>query len=316
MKIVLTDNLTVSSDGMALDFLKKYGEVTAYGLTPDDEIAQRVKDADMIFCNKTPLNRETLRYAENLKYIGIFATGYNNVDLDYAREKGIVVCNVPSYSTDAVAQLVFAYILSFYSKVSEYNSLVHEGEWIKSPTFSMFPLPISELCGKTMGIIGYGSIGSQVAKIANAFGMRVLCFTRTPKEATDVIFADLETVLRESDVLSLHCPLTPQSQKLINEQTISQMKDGAILINTSRGAVIDENAVAQALSSGKLGGAAVDVLEIEPMSKACPLFKAKNCIITPHIAWTPVETRQRLLEAAEANLKAFLFGKPINNVAI
>ena len=316
MKIVLTDNLTVSSDGMALDFLKKYGEVVAYGLTPEDKIAQRVKDADVVLCNKTPLNRETLRYAENLKYIGLFATGYNNVDLDYAREKGIVVCNVPSYSTDAVAQLVFAYILSFYSRVSEYNDIVQRGDWIKSPTFSMFPLPISELSGKTMGIIGFGSIGSRVSELANAFRMRVLCHTRTPKKAENIIFTDLETVLRESDVLSLHCPLTPQTEKLINEATISQMKDGAILINTSRGPVVDENAVAQALSSGKLRGAAVDVLESEPMSGSCPLYNAENCIITPHIAWTPVETRQRLLEIAEANLKAFLFGKPVNNVAV
>lgn len=316
MKIVITDNITISNDDWSFDFLKKYGEVKIYNLTAEDEVAERVRDADAVLCNKTPLNRENLASAENLKYIGLFATGYNNVDIEFAKERSITVCNVPSYSTNAVAQLVFAYILHFYSRVSEYNALVQRGDWIKSPTFAYFPLPITEIAGKTLGIVGYGSIGSKVAQLANSFDMRVLCCTRTPKEAENVIFTDMDTLLRESDVLTLHCPLTPQSEKLINSVAIEKMKDGAILINTARGPIVDENALREALEDGKLSGAAVDVLESEPMRADCPLYNVRNCVVTPHIAWAGLETRQRLLEIAEANLKSYLFGKPVNNVAI
>ena len=301
MKIVLTDADTVTKGDLSFDFLEKLGEVTYYGLTSENEVKERVKDADIVICNKTPMNRSNLEGAKNLKYIGLFATGYNNIDIEYCRERGIAVCNAPAYSTDSVAQLAFALILEIVNRVRDYRDLVDKGDWIKSRSFSMFPIALMELKGKTLGIIGYGSIGEKTAEIAHAFGMRVIAYNRSPKTAPNVTFTDLDTLFRESDIVSLHCPLNEQSRNLINKGTIAKMKNGAILINTARGPIVDEQALAEALKSGKLLAAGVDVLQTEPMTPDCPLYGIENCIITPHIAWAALETRERLLKIVGRN---------------
>lgn len=315
MKIVLTDADTVTKGDLSFDFLEKLGEVTYYGLTSENEVKERVKDADIVICNKTPMNRSNLEGAKNLKYIGLFATGYNNIDIEYCRERGIAVCNAPAYSTDSVAQLAFALILEIVNRVRDYRDLVDKGDWIKSRSFSMFPIALMELKGKTLGIIGYGSIGEKTAEIAHAFGMRVIAYNRSPKTAPNVTFTDLDTLFRESDIVSLHCPLNEQSRNLINKGTIAKMKNGAILINTARGPIVDEQALAEALKSGKLLAAGVDVLQTEPMTPDCPLYGIENCIITPHIAWAALETRERLLKIVGDNLEGFLRGEIRNNVA-
>ncbi|MBD5080229.1 MAG: D-2-hydroxyacid dehydrogenase [Ruminococcaceae bacterium] len=315
MRITVTDIDTVTRGDLSFDFLENLGEVEYYSVTAENEVAERIKDSDIVLCNKTPLNRNNLKDAKNLKYIGLFATGYNNIDIEYCREKGITVCNAPSYSTDSVAQLTFALILELTNRVCDYRSLVDKGDWKKSRTFSMFPIPLMELKGKTLGIIGFGSIGARTAEIALAFGMKVLAFNRSPKSSQGVDFVDLDTLLSQSDIVSLHCPLNPQSEKLIDEKAISKMKQGAYLINTARGPIVDENALAKALRSGRLAGAGVDVLCTEPMTEDCPLYGIPSCIITPHIAWAGLETRERLLGIVFDNIKAFLEGKTINNVA-
>lgn len=315
MKITVTDIETVNRGDLSFDYLESLGEVTYYGVTNEDEAAERVRDSDIVLCNKTLLNRNNLKEARNLKYIGLFATGYNNIDIEYCKERGIVVCNSPSYSTDSVAQLTFSLILELTNRVCDYRELVDKGDWIKSRTFSMFPIPLIELAGKTLGIIGFGSIGRKTAEIALAFGMKVIAYNRSEKTAEGVEFTDLDTLLSQSHIVSLHCPLNAQSQNLINEKTIAKMKDGAFLINTARGPIVDEQALANALNSGKLAGAGVDVLCKEPMSEECPLYKTKNCIITPHIAWAGLETRERLLDIVFGNIESFLQGKTINNVA-
>lgn len=315
MKITVTDIETVNRGDLSFDYLESLGEVTYYGVTNEDEAAERVGDSDIVLCNKTLLNRNNLKEARNLKYIGLFATGYNNIDIEYCKERGIVVCNSPSYSTDSVAQLTFSLILELTNRVCDYRELVDKGDWIKSRTFSMFPIPLIELAGKTLGIIGFGSIGRKTAEIALAFGMKVIAYNRSEKTAEGVEFTDLDTLLSQSHIVSLHCPLNAQSQNLINEKTIAKMKDGAFLINTARGPIVDEQALANALNSGKLAGAGVDVLCKEPMSEDCPLYKARNCIITPHIAWAGLETRERLLDIVFGNIESFLQGKTVNNVA-
>lgn len=315
MKIVLTDADTVTKGDLSFDFLEKLGEVTYYGLTSENEVKERVRDADIVICNKTPMNRSNLEGAKNLKYIGLFATGYNNIDIEYCRERGIAVCNAPAYSTDSVAQLAFALILEIVNRVRDYRDLVDKGDWIKSRSFSMFPIALMELKGKTLGIIGYGSIGEKTAEIAHAFGMRVIAYNRSPKTAPNVTFTDLDTLFRESDIVSLHCPLNEQSRNLINKDAIAKMKNGAILINTARGPIVDEQALAEALKSGKLLAAGVDVLQTEPMTPDCPLYGIENCIITPHIAWAAPETRERLLKIVGDNLEGFLRGEIRNNVA-
>ncbi len=316
MNIVITDIDTVTQDDLSFKGIEAFGGVTPYGTTAENEVEERIKDADIILCNKTPLNRGNLKNAKNLRYIGLFATGFNNIDIPYCKEKGIVVCNAPDYSTDAVSQLVFAFILELANKVYAYKSLTDKGDWIKSRTFSIFPIPIMELKGKTLGIIGLGNIGQRTAEIGNAFGMKVIAYNRSPKEVKNVICTDLTTVLAESDILSLHCPLNKESENLINKDTIALMKDGAILINTARGAVVNEEDAACALKSGKLAGIGTDVLQKEPMSPDCPLYGAENCIITPHIAWAAKETRERLLKIVEDNIKGFIEGNIKNNVAM
>lgn len=314
MKIILTDAKTVTQGDLSLEPLKEFGEVVVYELTDYDEIADRVRDADAIICNKTPLNEDTLRLASQLKYIGLFATGYNNIDTDYCDKTGITVCNAGSYSSDAVCQHTFALILECMNRIGDYSSFVAEGNWKKSKTFSPFVFPLSELAGKTLGIVGYGNIGKAVGKVAKAFNMNVLAYKRNPDKNSDVTFADFDTVLKESDIITVHCPLNESSYRLFDEKAFAKMKDGAIFINTARGAIMDEIALKNALESGKLAYAGIDVLEIEPMDKDCPICGVKNCFITPHIAWAPMETRERLMGIVCDNLRYFLSGSPKNVV--
>lgn len=314
MKIVLTDCATVSAGDLDLSVLERFGEVVYHPETAPDQTAERIKDADIVILNKTVIGKAEIDAAKNLKLIALFATGYNNIDTKYAREKGITVSNAGSYSTAAVAQQVFSYILNDASKVATYDNDVKDGEWIRSRLFCFFSRPTYELQGKTLGIFGYGSIGKKVAQIANAFDMNVIACTRTPKIDDTVTFVDFETLLKESDYLSVHCPLTEATAELFNATTFAKMKKGAYFINTARGGVINEQALCDALASGHLSGAAVDVLTKEPMQESCPLTNAPNITITPHIAWAPLQTRQRLLSIVEANVEGFINGKPQNVV--
>ena len=268
MKIVITDAQTITKGDISLDFLKKYGEVVIYPLTSKEEIAERLKDADAVICNKTPLNRETLAGAEKLKYIGLFATGYNNIDIDYCNEKGITVCNAGSYSTNAVAQHTFALILEHFTQVGKYNDFVQQGGWKNSPTFSPFVFDINELWGKTIGIVGYGSIGKAVGRIAHAFGMNILAHSRNFKEVENGKFCSLDQLLQNSDIVTVHCPLNKDSEKMFTKETFNKMKKGAFFVNTSRGGVLCEEDLKEALESGQLSGAGIDVLETEPMDSA------------------------------------------------
>ena len=314
MHIVILDAQTITKGDISLDGLRRFGELTVYPLTTYEEIADRVADADAVLCNKTRLDSYTLRKATHLRYIGLFATGYNNIDIDYARAHGITVCNAGSYSTAAVAQHTFGFILAHYSRIGEYNTFVQGGNWLNSPTFSPFVYDTDELCGKTIGLIGYGSIGQAVACMALAFGMRVLVCTRTVKSDAQVTFLPLEQLLPQADIVSVHCPLTPQTQGLLNADTLRLCKAGAFLINTARGAVVDQQALREALEQGRLGGAGIDVLDTEPMEPDCPLLGAPNCLITPHVAWAPLTTRRRLMGIVEDNLHQFLNGTPMNVV--
>ena len=244
----------------------------------------------------------------------MFATGYNNIDIEYARKNNITVCNAPGYSTEAVAQHTIAFILAILDRVGEYNETVKQGDWIKSRTFSYFPLPLSELSNKTIGIVGYGAIGRQVAKIAKAFNMKVLVNNRSKENDDSVTQVSFDELLKNSDVVTLHCPLNKDSENIMNADAFNKMKDGAIFVNTARGGMVDEVALKNALESGKLLGAGVDVLRQEPMDKDCPLYNVKNCYITPHIAWAGKETRLRLLDIVYDNIKGYLEGKPVNTV--
>ena len=284
--------------------------VDVYPSTKPEETAAHIGNADVVICNKVLITREVMEACPDIKYIGILATGFNNVDIEAASERGIPVCNAGSYSTDAVTQLVFAYIFDHFQRVALYSMDVRLGKWETAPAFSYFPYPTGELRGKTIGIIGYGHIGKNVAKIAEAFGMQVLIATRTQPENCPYPVVTAEEVFRRADVLTLHCPLTEQTKGLINKKSLALMKETAILINTSRGGTVVEEDLASALNHDMLAAAYLDVLEMEPMSAETPLKGAKNCVITPHIGWTPLETRKRLLDITEDNLRGFLSGNP------
>lgn len=314
MKIVLTDAQTVLDDLVDTAALRELGEVVEYGLLKYDEVAEKIADADIVVCNKTQLDKHTLRLAKNLKYIGLFATGYNNIDIDYCREHNIAVCNAGSYSTNAVAQHTFALILEHFNNTAKYNDFVQEGKWKRSKTFSPFVYPLSELAGKTLGIVGLGNIGQAVARIANAFEMNVIAYNRSTKEIDNVKMVSLDELLSESDIVSVHCPLNRESEHIFNKETFTKMKKGTLFVNTARGGVMIEQDLFDALESGHLGGAAIDTLAVEPMEEDCILMNAKNCIITPHIAWAPVETRVRLMNIVVDNIKNFLNGTPTNKV--
>lgn len=315
MKIVITDRDTVTKGDLSLESLGRFGEVTAYGLTSPEELTERIKDADAVLCNKTRITAEVMDACPSLKYIGLFATGYNNIDTEHARKKGITVCNAGEYSSDSVAQLTFAMLLEMCTSLSGYAEYTASGGWVTSPVFSAFIYPQRELAGMTLGIVGYGSIGRRVARIARAFGMEVLVYTRTPGADPDVCYVTLDELLSRSDAVTVHCPLTDATAGMFGGEAFDKMKPGALFINTSRGGVVDEPALREALDSGKLGGAALDVLAVEPMSAQCPLRGARNLIITPHVAWAPLETRRRLLTIVEGNIEAWQNGQPKNVVS-
>ena len=317
MKILLTDCSTLQSNNdLDLSIFDRFGKTVKYKNITRTELLKEAVDADIILSNKTVIDKEVFSVAKNLKYIGLFATGYNNIDITEAKKRNIPVCNAGSYSTNAVAQQVIAYILMHFTKIAEYNSFVKEGGWKRSPVFSSLIYTSDEVCGKTLGIIGFGSIGKAVKKAAEGLGMKVIVNTRTVREDGETVFVDLDTLLKTSDIITVHCPLNEQSADMFNDETFNKCKDGAFFINTARGGVVDENALYKALESEKLSGAAVDVLKTEPMSEDCPLFSAPNIIITPHTAWAPKTTRERLLGIVTDNITAFLEGRTQNNVAI
>ncbi len=314
MKIALLEEKTVSSGDISTSEFDALGEVVRYPLTPQELVTERAADCEAVIINKTLFTREVIEQCPRLRYIGLCATGYNNVDTEAAREHGITVANVPAYSTDAVAEQVFSYILYFAKRIHEQASFTADGGWIRSDTFSYLGISSFELAGRTLGIVGYGSIGSKVARIARGFDMKVLCCTRTPKKAEGVVFTDMDTVFSQSDFITLHCPLTPQTDHLANERMFSLCKKSAVFINTSRGGAVDEYALADALKSGRIAGAALDVISSEPMKADNPLYGIDNCIITPHTGWAPRETRERLIKTAADNLRQFIAGTPVNTV--
>jgi glycerate dehydrogenase len=314
LNIVLTDCNTVTSGDLDLSVLEKFGKVTYYGESLPEQIPERIKDADIVILNKTVLGKKELEGAKNLKLIALFATGYNNIDTVYARERGITVCNAGSYSTSAVAQQVFGFILANATKIAEYDRDVKDGKWIESRLFCFFSRPACELQGKTLGIFGYGAIGRRVAEIARAFEMKVIATKRTPAQDDIVTFVDFDTLLCESDYLSVNCPLNDGTREIFNAEAFAKMKKGAYFINTARGGVIVEQDLVDALKSGHLSGAAVDVLTVEPMKADCPLLNAPNITFTPHVAWAPIETRTRLLSIVMDNIENFLGGTPKNVV--
>lgn len=314
MKIALGTSGMTNGD-LDLSEFEKLGEVKYFGELPREEIIKIASDCDALLINKVIVDGQLLSACPKLKYVGTFATGYNVVDLEECRKRGITVCNVPDYSTNSVSQHVFALLLNYYGKIDQYTSSVAKGDWIKSKSFSYSPYPTYELSGKTFGVYGYGNIGKRVAKIAEAFGAEVLVCTRTIPKNCPYKVVNFEEMLKTCDIVSLHCPLTEATAKMIDKQALALMKKNAVLINTARGGLVDEDALASALNSGKIACACLDTVDIEPMAKDNPLRFAKNCYITPHVAWVALETRERLVAIAAANLKAFLAGKPQNVVS-
>lgn len=312
MKIVVLDGYTLNPGDLSWDELKALGECTVYDRTDPEHIVERASDAEIVLTNKTPLMREAMRRLTKLKYIGVLATGYNIVNVEMAKKRGIVVTNVPDYGNYSVAQMVFALLLEQTQHVAHHAFTVRKGRWSRNPDYSYWLHPLIELHGLTMGIVGYGRIGQVVARMAEAFGMKVLVHTRTPRAG--VVNVSLDELFSQSDVISLHCPLTPETEKMINDYRLAQMKPTAYLINTSRGGLVDEDALAKALNDGKIAGVGLDVLSEEPPPLNQPLFEARNCIITPHIAWATKAARARLMDIAVANIKAFLAGQPTHVV--
>ncbi|MDO5324821.1 MAG: D-2-hydroxyacid dehydrogenase [Clostridia bacterium] len=311
MKIVVLDGYAANPGDLSWAPLEALGELTVYDRTPADQIADRIADAELVLTNKAVLSRELIAGAKKLRYIGVLATGYNVVDVAAAKELGVVVTNIPAYSTDSVAQLVFALLLEICHNVGHHSQAVHAGRWTANEDFCFWDTPLIELAGKTMGVVGYGRIGHKVAEIARCFGMNVIAWTRTPRDPECV---SLDELLARSDVISLHCPLFPETKNLINRNTIAKMKDGVILINTSRGPVVNDADLREALESGKVYAAGADVSTVEPIPADSPLLGAKNMFLTPHIAWATFEARKRLMDIAVKNVEAFLNGAPINTV--
>lgn len=313
--MIIAANTVALCDDLDLSPLEALGECRYFGELSREELYKVCRDADALLINKIYVDEELLDACPNIKYIGTFATGYDIIDLNACRKRGITVCNAPDYSTHAVAQHAFALLLSLYGKIREYTSSVDAGDWINSKSFCYFPYPTRELYGKTFGILGYGNIGKAVAKIADAFGANVIISTRTPPKDCPYKCVSLNELLTESDVLSLHCPLTPSTARVINENSLKLIKKSAVLINTARGGLLDEEAVAKALERGDLAGACLDTVAAEPMSADNPLYRAKNCLITPHVAWVARETRTRLIGIVADNLKCFIEGNPKNVVS-
>ncbi len=317
MKIVILDGYTENPGDLSWKDFEDLGELTVYDRTKEEDIAKRIGDADVVYTNKTPISRATLDVCPNVKFIGVLATGYNVVDVDAAKERNIPVANIPTYGTDAVSQYAIALLLEMCHHVGEHSVAVHNGEWTNNADWTFWKHPLIELSGKTMGIIGFGRIGQGTGRIAEALGMKVLAFDayKRPELISETCqYVELDELLSQSDVISLHCPLFKETEGIINKDNIAKMKDGVKIINTSRGPLIVEEDLKDALNSGKVSWAAVDVVSSEPIKADNPLLHAKNIYITPHIAWAPKESRQRLMDIAVDNLKAFIDGNPVNIV--
>lgn len=317
MKIVVLDGYTENPGDLSWSGFEALGEFICYDRTPAAEAVARIGDAELVITNKTPITRAVIEACPNMKYVGVLATGYNVVDVAAAKEHGIVVTNIPTYGTDSVAQFAFAMLLEICHHVQHHSDAVHEGRWEHNKDWCFWDYPLIELAGKTMGIIGYGRIGQATGRLAQAFGMKVLANDTVQNPALEnenCRYAEREELFLESDVIALHCPLFPDTEGIINRDTIAKMKDGVIILNNSRGPLIVEQDLADALNSGKVAAAAVDVVSTEPIHGDNPLLSAKNCLITPHISWAPKESRERLMNIAVDNLRAFLAGKPVNVV--
>ena len=320
MKIVVLDGYTLNPGDLSWDDLKEFGDMVVYDRTKfeSEEIIKNIGDATVVLTNKTPLSKEVLSRVPNLKYIGLLATGYDNIDIEAAKALEISVANVPNYGTTSVAQFTIALLLEMCHHVGDHSNAVKDGEWTNSTDFCFWNTPLIELDGKTLGIIGFGQIGQATAKIAEAFGLKILAYNRSKKpelETETCKYVDLDELLKSSDIISLHCPQTQNTIGIINKESIAKMKDGVMIINTARGGLIVEEDLKNALNSGKISGAAVDVVSTEPINIQNPLLKAQNCIITPHIAWAPKASRKRMMKTAVENLKAYLEGKPVNVIS-
>jgi len=317
MKIVILDGYTLNPGDLDWDGLKKLGDLVVYDRTPADKVIERAAGAEIVFTNKTPVSEEAINQLSSLKFIGVLATGYNIVHTEAAKTKGIVVANVPGYGTTSVVQMTFALLLELCQHVQRHSDAVMDGKWTRSADFCFWDYPLVELTGKTIGIIGFGHIGQQVGDVATAFGMNIIGNSRTRTDQShrkNFTWATVSELLRQSDVVSIHCPLFPETKGLINKESLSLMKKSAFLLNTSRGPIIVDEDLAAALNNDVIAGAGIDVLSVEPPPAGNPLFTAKNCIITPHIAWATREARARLMEITISNLSAFLAGTPVNVV--
>lgn len=314
MKIVVLEAGVMTPGGLSLDVYKQFGEVTLYHTTKQEQVIERIGDADIILLNKLVIDATVMSACKNLKFIGLFATGFNTIDVRYAATHGITVCNAGDYSTTAVAQHTFALILNHFNRIADYAQAVKDGVWEKSELTTLYDFPTDELYGKTIGIVGYGHIGKRVAHLARAFDMKVLVHTRTPNGDPDVTFLDLPNLLQNSDVISLHCPLTEENRRMINADTLSLCKKGAYLVNTARGGLVDEDALKAAVESGRLSGAGLDAITVEPM-RNCVLKGVEGITITPHAAWAPMSTRIKLLGITVDCIKNWLDGHPINVVS-
>lgn len=315
MKMVVLDGYTTNPGDLSWEGLEQFGDLTIYDRTPAEKIVERCKDAEIVFTNKTPLSADTIKKLPSLKYIGVLATGYNVVDVEAAAEQGVVATNAAGYSTESVAQLTFSLILELCHRVQRHSDSVKDGKWARSADFCFWDYPLMELSGKTIGIIGFGTIGEQVADVATGLGMKVLGSKRTHTDQShrpNFQWAEVPELLKKSDIVSIHCPLTPETEGMINKKSLETMKRSAFLINTGRGPIVVEQDLADALNTGVIAGAGLDVLGSEPPPEHNPLFGAKNCLITPHIAWATRESRARLLDIVEENLSSFLDGNPVN----
>ncbi len=321
MKIVVLDGYTENPGDLSWEAMEAYGELVVYdrtSMTDVEEAISRIGDAELVIVNKTPMPAAVIDACPNIKYIGVLATGYNVVDTDAAKKKGIPVCNIPTYGTDAVAQYTMALLLEICHHIGHHSQAVYEGRWENNQDWCFWDYPLIELAGKTMGIVGFGRIGQRTGQLAQAFGMTVLAYDAYHNESlvSDTCrYVELEELYAQSDVIALHCPLFPETRGIINKDSIAKMKDGVIILNDSRGPLIVEADLCDALNSGKVAAAGLDVVSTEPIQGDNPLLKAKNCFITPHIAWAPKESRQRLMDIAVANIKAFLDGSPVNVVS-
>jgi glycerate dehydrogenase len=312
--IVVLDGYTLNPGDLSWEGFSALGNLRVYDRTEEKDILSRIGDADIVITNKTPLTKETIGKAPSIQYIGVLATGFNVVDIEEAKRKGIPVCNIPTYGTDAVAQFAFALLLEITNQVAHHSNEVKKGRWTASPDFCFWDTPLMELRDKTIGIIGFGRIGQATGRIARAFGMEVLAYDGYRISNADCKYVELDELYAQSDVIALHCPLTPETEGIINRGSIAKMKDGVIILNNSRGPLIVEQDLSDALNSGKVYAAGLDVVSTEPIKADNPLLKARNCIITPHISWAPKESRSRLMGIAVDNLKGFLAGKAVNVV--